>query len=273
MPTVIDHDQMLVLLRQEFDALDELAGGLSEAQWDLPTCLPGWTVRDNLSHIVGTESMLAGDAAPSAPGGDYDHVKNAIGSANEAWVESMRALTGSEMLDRFRDVTSRRLAALGEMTQADFDAPSWTPAGPNETYGRFMRIRHFDCYLHEHDMRAALGLDDRDTPSHLTSALDEVATGLGFIVGKRAGLPQGSSARIELSGPLDRVFLVAVGERAAMVDHLSDDPTVTLRMPAMLFLRLTGGRQDAAAHIDQDLSVAGDRELAIRLASNLAFTI
>jgi uncharacterized protein (TIGR03083 family) len=273
MPTIIDHAQMLVLLRQEFAALDELASGLSESQWDLPTRLPGWTVRDNLSHIVGTESMLAGDAAPSALVDEHDHVKNAIGSANEAWVESMRALEGSEMLDRFRDVTSRRLAALAEMTQADFDAPSWTPAGPNETYGRFMRIRHFDCYLHEHDMRDALGVNDRDTPSHLTSALDEVATGLGFIVGKRAGLPQGSSARIELSGSLDRVFLVSVGERAALVDDLGGDPTVTLRMPAMLVLYLTGGRQDAAAHIDQDLRVEGDRQLALRLASNLAFTI
>jgi len=177
------------------------------------------------------------------------------------------------VLDRFRQVTSRRLAALEAMTQADFDAPSWTPAGPNETYGRFMRIRHFDCYLHEHDMREALGLADRETPSHLTSALDEVATGLGFIVGKRASFPLGSSVRIELFGPLDRVFLVSVGERAALVDHLSSDPTVTLRMPAMRFLSLTGGRHDAGAHIDSHVIVSGDRELGVRLASNLAFTI
>ena len=39
------------------------------------------------------------------------------------------------------------------MTQADFDAPSWTPAGRDETYGRFMRIRHYDCFMHEHDIR------------------------------------------------------------------------------------------------------------------------
>jgi uncharacterized protein (TIGR03083 family) len=177
------------------------------------------------------------------------------------------------MLERFRDVTSRRLSALADMTQADFDAPSWTPAGPNETYGRFMRIRHFDCYMHEHDMREALGRPDRDTPSHLSSALDEVATGLGFIVGKRSGLPPGASARIELSGSVDRVFLVSVGERAALVDDLSGDPTVTLAMPAMLFLRLTGGRRDAGPHINKDLSLDGDRELAVTLASNLAFTI
>ena len=78
------------------------------------------------------------------------------------------------------------------MTQADFDAPSWTPAGPDETYGRFMRIRHFDCFMHEHDMRGAVGAPDRPEPTHVASALDEVSTGLGFIVGKRAQAPGGA---------------------------------------------------------------------------------
>jgi uncharacterized protein (TIGR03083 family) len=273
MPTFVDHTEMVTLLREEFEAVGELAGSLSEAEWDRPTCLPGWSVRDNLSHMVGTESMLLNEPAPKIDVAAGDHVKNAIGAANEAWVDSMRAVPGDELLHRFRQVTERRLSALSQMTQADFDAPSWTPAGPDETYGRFMRIRHFDCYMHEHDMRQALGREDRATPSHLTSALDEVATGLGFIVGKRAALPRGSSARIELSGPVSRVFLVSVGERAAVVEQLDDDPTVVLSMPAMLFLRLTGGRQDAADHLGHDLTVTGDGELATRLASHLAFTI
>jgi hypothetical protein len=44
-------------------------------------------------------------------------------------------------------------------------------------------------------------------------------------------------------------------------------------MPAMLFLRLTGGRESADGHIGADLSLEGDRELATQLAGNLAFTI
>jgi hypothetical protein len=66
---------------------------------------------------------------------------------------------------------------------------------------------------------------------------------------------------------------VAVDERAAVVAALDGDPTVVLEMPAMLFLRLTGGRQPALPHLDREISIAGDRELATRLASNLAFTI
>jgi uncharacterized protein (TIGR03083 family) len=217
--------------------------------------------------------MLLQLAPPEIDVPELGHIKNAIGSANEVWVESMRGLSGTEMVDRLRDVSSRRLTALRAMTQADFDAPSWTPAGPNETYGRFMRIRHFDCYLHEHDMRSAVGADDRLAPSHLDSALDEVTTGLGFVVGKRAGMPPGSRVRIAITGPVSREFLIAVDERAAVVDTLDGPATVELEMPAMVFLRLTGGREDAAPHLDVDVTLHGDRELASRLAEHLAFTI
>ena len=96
------------------------------------------------------------------------------------------------------------VATLDAMSQADFDAPSWTPAGADETYGRFMRIRHFDCFMHEHDIRFALGAAASQTADDLGSALDEVSTGLGYIVGRRAGLPDGSTVRIDLSGPVAR---------------------------------------------------------------------
>jgi uncharacterized protein (TIGR03083 family) len=273
MPTFVNNAQMLTLLTEEFSALADLSAGLTETQWDTPTCLPGWTVRDNLSHMIGTESMLLQLPAPTVEAATGEHVKNPIGQANEVWVESMRQRPGSELVARFVDVTGQRTAALASMTQAEFDAPSWTPAGPDETYGRFMRIRHFDCFLHEHDMRAALGMADRPTPSHVESALTEVATGLGFIVGKRAGMPTGSRVRIELSGTVERVFLISVDGRAAVVDELNGEPTVVLRMPAMLFLRLTGGREDPGPHIGSDLQLGGDHALAATLANHLAFTV
>jgi uncharacterized protein (TIGR03083 family) len=272
-PTIVDHDSTVTLLAEEFAAIEELCGALPATDWDRPTCLPGWTVRDNLSHMIGTESLLLGLAAPAVEIPQADYLKNPIAEANEAWVESMRANSGEELVARFQDVTGQRLAALRAMTQADFDAPSWTPAGPDETYGRFMRIRHFDCFMHEHDIRSAVGAADRATPSHVRFALDEVSTGLGFIVGKRARLPQGTSVRIELTGPVEQTYLVSVEERARVVEALDQPPTVTLSMPAMVFLRLTGGRERAASHRGKDLSEAGDEELAHQLADHLAFTI
>ena len=273
MPTIVDHDAVTQLLAEEFEAITSFGQTLQDGDWDAPTCLPGWTVRDNLSHMIGTESMLLQRTAPERQDEDGTHVRNAIGAANEQWVEAMRGCSGPEMLERLDEVTSARLEALRSMTQADFDAPSWTPAGPNETYGRFMRIRHFDCFMHEHDMRGALGRPDRDDPAHVRSALDEVSTGLGFIVGKRAQFPTGASVRINLSGSAPRTFLVQVAERAALVDALDGEPTVQVELPAMLFLRLTGGREAATPHLGDDVVVQGDPELSQRLIDNLAFTI
>jgi uncharacterized protein (TIGR03083 family) len=272
MPTFVDKPATVALLRHEFGAIGDLCRSFSEEQWDVATCLPGWTVRDVLSHIIGTESMLCGDPTPTVDISHLDHMRNPIAEGNEVWVESMRSLGGDEMRARFADATGRRLEALDAMTQADFDAPSWTPAGRDETYGRFMRIRHYDCFLHELDIRYALSLPPRVEVDDLRSATDEVATGLGYIVGRRAAMPTGSRIRFDLTGPLPRTYLVQVDERAALVDSFDQPLTVGLELPLVLFLRLTGGRDDGTDLVGE-IDVTGDRRLAEQLVANLAFTI
>jgi uncharacterized protein (TIGR03083 family) len=272
-PTIVDKDRIVPLLGREFAAVTTLVSDLTDAQWGTPSCLPGWTVRDVLSHMVGTELMLSGSPPPVADISHLDHMKNPVAEANEIWVESMRRLAGSEMVARWTAVTADRLATLEAMSQAEFDAPSWTPVGSDETYGRFMRIRHYDCYMHEHDIRLALGLPRRDDPDDMASCLDEVATGLGYIVGRRAGLPDGSRVRIDLTGDVTRAFLVRVEGRAAVVDTLDGPETVGLELPTALFLRLTGGRDDGPSGPAAEPHLTGDLALARRLVDNLAFTI
>ncbi len=273
MPTIVDKTRTVVLLSNEFGALGTLCAQLTAAEWDTPTCLPGWTVRDVLSHVIGTESLLLGEPAPQVDVSHLTGLRNPIAEANEVWVEAQRGRSGPEMLARFADVTGRRLSALEAMTQADFDAPSWTPAGRDETYGRFMRIRHFDCYLHEHDIRYALGIAPREEVDDLASSLDEVATGLGYIVGRRARLPEGSRVRIDLTGPGARTFLVRVGDRADVVPELDGPPTVGLEVSGTVFLRLTGGRRDPGTDHEKEVVCTGDTALGRHLVENLAFTI
>ena len=142
MATIVDKEAVVDLLRHEYRALAEVCADLSAEQWETPTCLPGWTVRDALSHVIGAEAMLLGEPAPAVDVSHITHMRNPVAEANEVWVEELRGTPGPQMLARLEDVTARRLAALDAMGQAEFDAPSWTPAGRDETYGRFMRIRH-----------------------------------------------------------------------------------------------------------------------------------
>ena len=144
--------------------------------------------------------MLLGDPPPDVDISGITGLPNAVAEANEVWIESMRPLRGEEVLARFRSVAARRLEALDAMTQADFDAPSWTPAGPDETYGRFMRIRHYDCFLHEADIREALGRPGPRRRRPGRGRPVEPASGLGYIVGKKARMPSGASVRIHVTG-------------------------------------------------------------------------
>ena len=272
MPTLVERDHVVPLLLDQFDAVAELCGGLSEAQWNKPTCLPAWTVKDVLSHLYGTEAMLLGEKPPEGPKPAGDHIKNATGEFNELWVEGLRPVPGAEVLGRFTEAAERRKSELQAMGQEDMDKPSWTPVGPDETYGRFMRIRHMDLFLHELDIRDALGIPERESSEHVALALEEPEAALGYIVGKRAGMPEGSQVKIELTGPGARTWFVAVTDRARQVEALDGDPTVGISLLSSTFLRLAGGRLPADAVTDS-VSVIGDPALAQQLAAGLAYMI
>jgi uncharacterized protein (TIGR03083 family) len=257
----------------EWSSIGGLLASLSPAQWAAPTALPGWSVHDNVAHLIGTESVLAGQAPPPC---DTDvralpHVRNDIGAVNEQWVQGLRAESPEAMIGRFGAITAGRGAALAAMSQEEFDAPSRTPAGPG-TYGRFMRIRVFDCWMHEQDIRDAVRMPGNGGGPCAEVALSEAAEALGYIVGKRAAAPDGAAVTIDLTGPARLTWHVLVDGRARVVDALPGPPTTTVRMSSHLFSRLAGGRVPVADRLG-DIAIDGDQELGARVAHALPYTI
>ena len=245
--TVLDKPAVLSGLFGVWRDLDTLVGELGDSQWQTATSLPGWNVRDVLSHLIGVESMLQGAEIPEA---DVDvstlkHVRNDVGVMNERWVRKLRDLGPEELVDKFRATTAERRKALSDLSNAGWNEVTITPAGP-DSYGRFMRVRIFDCWMHEHDIRDAIGAPA--SASELVGsagdlALDEMATSMGFVVGKLGGAPDGSRVSFELTGPLGRTINVAVEGRAKVVDDFGDDdPTSTIRSTACCSV---GWRADA----------------------------
>ena len=270
--TTLDKTAVLEGLFGSWDEIDKVVDELSDDQWQAQTPLPGWSVRDVLAHVIGTESMLQGAATPEA---DVDvstltHVRNDIGVLNERWVRKLRGLGLGELLDMYRAVTTERRSALAGMTEDVWNEITATPAGP-DTYGRFMRVRAFDCWMHEHDIRDAL---DRpaDNPAGETSrlALEEMAASMGFVVGKLGGAPDGSRVAIELTGPLARTINVDVRGRARVVDEFDADPTSTITLDGLLFARLAGGRTivDHGA-----ITYGGDEAVGRRVVEHLNYVI
>ncbi len=272
MDITLDREHILGGLTEIWAEWAEWADGLTEADWATPSRCPGWTVQDNLAHIIGTERMLRGEAAPEV---DYpkDHLKNAIAAGNEQWVESMRSMSGPEVLAAFRDVSGQRLDHLHAMSDDEILKVGWSPVG-EVPYLRFMHVRVYDSWLHLEDCRVPLGHQPAGGSRPAEMSVAEVATAAGFVIGKKAGAPDGSRVEVTLTGPVEAVIRVAVDGRANVVDELDGGPTVTLAMSSNDWLALTGGRVDPQPLIDDGRVVlGGDVDLARHMAANLAFTI
>lgn len=266
-------DDLVAQLDEVWSSLEELGRSLDDDGWRRATPCPGWDVGAQYAHVIGTESMLLGRPNPEVtpPEEAPAHVRNRIGTFNEVWVDHLAGLPPGEILAAFAEVTGARREALAGMTEADFDAASWTPVGEAD-YRRFMQIRVFDCWVHEQDVRDAVGRPGHEGGPVAEQAIDEIVRALGFIVGKKAGAPEGSRIRIELTGEAARRIDVAVTDRARVVDALDGEPTATVTLPATVFARLACGRVDPGSVADRVVT-AGDDHLARAVAANLAFTI
>lgn len=268
-----DKTEIIDSLDEVWESLDVLLAGLSADEWARPSSLPGWDVKANVAHMIGTESALGGRSGPDSAEdvSVRDHVRNEVGVANERWVASMADAAPSEVLDSFRDITAQRLEFLRSLSQDEWEADAMTPVGPS-TYGRFMQIRVFDCWMHEQDIR-----DGLDRPGHRSGAsvevtLDELQTALGYLVGKKAGFGDGQSVSIVLTGPTERTIDVLVDGRASVVDALPGPPTVMLTTDVHTLTRLAGGRSNAPSLVDR-VAISGDEELGRRLVENMGYTI
>jgi uncharacterized protein (TIGR03083 family) len=272
--TILDKSEVLSGLFGTWDSLDQLLSGLSEQQWQAATPLPGWCVHNVVAHIVGTESMLQGLKTPDADIDltTLDHVRNGVGAANEAWVRHLSSESEAALLQRLRSVTTDRRKSLSATSVDEWNAPMPTPVGL-ESLGRFMRVRLFDCWMHEQDIRDAVGLPssvaELSGPAARLS-LDEIAATMGFVVGKLGKAPEGSRVAIELTGTLARTIRVAVDGRAQVVDDFGGlDPTASIRLDGLRFARLAGGRTDDTAGVE----LGGDAEVAARIVEHLNFVI
>jgi uncharacterized protein (TIGR03083 family) len=267
-------EEIVGLLGTCWGSIHELGDSIAPAQWDIATDCPGWTVRDNVSHLIAIERKLLG--LPDDPTlSEYPaHVKNDLGRFNEGAIELRRSRAGADVLAEFVDVTDKRVRMLEGMSTAEFDAPTWSPMG-EIPYRQFMSMRLFDSWAHEQDMRRAIG-----RPGHLTGPVVDAVLAwhrrsLGFIVGKKAGAPDGAIVEFAVTGPTVAQYVIEVRDRrAAVVDQPSAAPTATLTTDTETFNALLCGRQTADdALANGTLTLGGDLAIARAVAGAMPYVI
>jgi len=225
-----------------WDNIDRLCTPLSEEQWQLSTDCPSWTVKDLVAHMTGSECVLLGRAAPEHAPARAGTLPNAIAERNEVHVDYRRSQPGHNVLEEFREVTADRLRALRSLGEEAFSQRSWTPIGTG-TYRDLMQMRIFDCYVHEQDIRRAIGRPGNLDGFLAKHALRSAATLIGRVLGERVELPEGTSFVFNVTGALsERWGYVAQATRLNPLPQAPDSPSVHLTLDFETFLRLVCGR-------------------------------
>jgi uncharacterized protein (TIGR03083 family) len=134
-------------------------------------------------------------------------------------------------------------------------------------------FRMFDAWVHEQDIRRAVGRPgDLDTPV-AERGLGMVAASMSFVVGKKVGPPEGSVVVFSLSGPLARDVVVGiVNGRGRILDAAPAEPSVVLHMSTETFARLGCGRIDPAeAAAAGNVTFDGDAALGQRVVDAMNY--
>jgi uncharacterized protein (TIGR03083 family) len=259
-------------LETTWRSVSALGEQLDEAQWKLPSDLSGWTVQDNLAHLIGTERMLQGLPAAEPPDAVGEHVRNPIGQYNEAEVEARRSHSGAGVLREWNALVDLRVETLRNADDQYFAKEMPTPTGPG-TMADFLHVRVLDCWIHEQDMRRAV-----DRPGHqggpaAEHTIDRLLRTIPIVIGKRAATPEGRAVVIDIIGDVTRHVVCEVnGGRAAIVAEAASDPLATVTLDSDAFLVLATGRQAATA-IASRITLSGDEALGQLVVDNLNMMI
>ena len=267
-------NQTVASLDQTWRTIADLCSGLDEAGFLTPTGLPGWTVKDILSHILGTERSLRGEMPPDIDARG-DHVRNDLGAFNERWVESLRQSSGAEVLVQYREVTETQAADRYRLTPEELAALGPTVFG-EMSLEQWLNVRLFDSFSHEQDIRCALNRPGNMDGEPARRAVLRGVSVLPRAVGKAArGMPDGVRFETVVDGAAGgRWVVVVTGGRGALEDPpLQGSFDAGLRADADSFLRLVWGRvsPEVAEH-DGGLVLTGETGLARRVAAGLNIT-
>ncbi|MFJ3904309.1 maleylpyruvate isomerase family mycothiol-dependent enzyme [Streptomyces sp. NPDC090025] len=255
------------------EAIAELVQPLVEGEWNRATPCPGWSVRDIVSHVIGMETEMLGDPRPihTLPR-DLYHVRTDFARYMEMQVDVRRHHTGPEMTSELEYILIRRARQLRNETRQP-DALMRAPLGAEQSLELAYQMRAFDCWVHEQDLRASLGVPGNlDSPGAYI-ARDVLLAALPKVVARDAGAPAQSAVVFDVSGPVEFLRTVRVdAEGRGSVDGApSLGPAATLALDWETYVRLACGRVRVADVADR-IKVEGDEDLAGAILAHFAVT-
>ncbi|MGW0823912.1 maleylpyruvate isomerase family mycothiol-dependent enzyme [Streptomyces sp. NPDC002845] len=254
------------------EAISELVTPLVEGEWNRRTPCPGWSVRDVISHVIGLDCEMLGDPRPihTLPR-DLYHVTNEHQRYMEMQVDVRRHHTAPEMTSELEYTIIRRNRQLRNESRAP-GTKVRGPLGTELTLEQSMRNRAFDVWMHEQDLRTALGKPGNlDSPgAHV--ARDELLSVLPKVVAEDAQAPRSSAVVFDVHGPVEflRTIRVDIQGHGTLETAPALGPAATVTMDWETYFRLACGRVTADAVADR---IKGEGDPKLIAAILQAFTV
>jgi uncharacterized protein (TIGR03083 family) len=239
-PTVAD---LIDIWQEALESVADLADSLTDDQWQAITPCPGWTVADVVSHLVDLEQFLAGVPRPDhePDWATLPHASSDFGRFTEVGVDYRRGRPRDEVVTELREAIAARRPQLDAVPEG-----AQVPGimGRPITMDRLLRMRIFDSWVHEQDIRAAVGRDGGWGTRPAIIAFQQAAKAVPVVWSRTVKAQPGDTVHLSVTGP------ELVAEIYADVDETGRgracapvaDPAVSLTVSWPDLMRLANGR-------------------------------
>lgn len=260
---------------QTVQAISDLGHSLRPGDAERETACPGWTVLDQFAHVVSLEAWVQGEEPVGTPSPEeLDGATEDITVVVDRFLASRRGRSLEELLEELDALTASRVRHLEAETTSP-DDPAIGPFGATTLLG-LTSSRLFDLWVHEQDIREAIGRPgDLDTPA-AAHTVNLVFRSLPRVVARTAAVPAGHAVILDLTGPVVGRAGVRVEERdgkphgiplfTGEPEQHPDVVTTTITLSTQAATRRAAGRVSTE---DTHVTVTGDEEIARRVLDAL----
>ena len=252
------------------DDFTRLLEAVPAEEWSTPTDLAGWDVHACAAHTAHLEAVLSGAPEETVEFDAGPHVSGLARAYTEQGVVSRREATPDELIREIREsATKRRTFLLADPPTDGTEMPPRTPGDIAWNWQTLLRNRPLDVWMHEQDVRRAVGRPGGLASAPAQHTADYLLEGMGMVLARRAGAAPGSTLVMEVAGSAPVGFGVSDSGRGSALAEVPHEPTVRLGMGREAFVLLAGGRRTPP---DGAVAVTGDVALGERSLAGMAIT-
>ena len=273
MKTVFTKVELIGASLEGLTQVADLVSPLSDDQWHADTPCPGWQVADVVAHLADFESFLSGNprATDEPDWVTLPHVIGETGKFIELGVQARRGTSKAELIAELRELIELRRTILNTDT-GDLNSQVRGPFGGPITLERALTMRGFDTWIHEQDIRDAIGQPGGWSGLPFEVALSTLISALPVVWGKNSKPPVNAVLKVVISDLASEVLVRLDDDGRARFIELGE-PTVQLTISVSDLVHLMCGRVAANnPEFLERIDVTGPDDLVQRLIVGMVVT-